>query len=270
MSGNRRTSDNVLHETAAALRCGRNATSSIEVRPLDGHALVAWQICSQLAWGKIPVGNSMVLISPVRPGSSPWVQGILDALEKGFEEKWKFHPRPFRWEGGEEEQYEAAVAAVRALMGTDQDITRSALRSCERSDDSIVRMAASQGRRLASLRGEKTLPTSEFLDILKKASHSASAFRHDRQSARLAMTMYGAKNREFDYVFIAWPYKVQDDAMFKRKLLYNAVTRARKGVVLFVQGGEKRVRNDQVLRLLECGLVKPKAKPPKRAKKKTP
>jgi len=67
-----------------------------------------------------------------------------------------------------------------------------------------------------------------------------------------------------------WPYKVQNDNLLKRKLLYNAVTRARKGAVLFVQGGEERVKDDEVLRLLECGIVKQKARPSQRGRKKTP
>lgn len=268
LSGNQRTDETVLQETASALRCGNNAKSSIEVHLPDGPALVAWEICSRLAWGKIPAGNSMVLISPVRLASSPWLQGVCASLEKGFEEKWKFHPRPFHWESGEEEQYNAAV--VNAQIDIEQGITRSILCDLERSDDQIVRLAASQGRRRISLRGETVLESSEFLDILKKASHSASVFRRERQNARIAMTVHGAKNREFDYVFIAWPYKVQDDNLLKRKLLYNAVTRAKKGALLFVQGGEKRVKDDAVLRLLECGIVKKKVKPSKSSKKKNP
>lgn len=270
LSGNYRTDENVLHETAAALRCGKNASSSIDVFALGGHGLAAWHISSCLASKNMPLENSKVLVSPIRPSSSLWVQGILDSLKKELGQKWKLRPRPFRWESGEEEQYEAASSIVRARIGTSQDVTRSLLHVLERSDQPVIQMAASQGRRLVSLRGDNGLQVAEFLDILKKASHSASAFRHDRQSARLAMTIHGAKNREFDYVFIAWPYKVQDDALFKRKLLYNAVTRARKRAVLFVQGSEKRVKSDDVLCLLERGLVKQKVKPSQRAKKKAP
>ncbi|MEN6407169.1 MAG: ATP-dependent helicase [Thermoguttaceae bacterium] len=265
LSGNRRTSDDVLLETATALRSGDSANSSIEVHLPDSPALIAWQICSRLAWKKIPTGNSMVLISPVRLGSSPWLQGVCASLEKGFEEKWKFHPRPFHWESGEEEQYDVAV--LNAQINIEQGIARSTLCDLERSDDQIVRLAASQGRRRISLRGETVLESSEFLDILKKATHSASVFRRGRQNARIATTVHGAKNREFDYVFIAWPYKVQNDNVLKRKLLYNAVTRAKKGAILFVQGGEKRIKDDAVLRLLECGIVKKKVKQSKSSKK---
>jgi superfamily I DNA/RNA helicase len=78
------------------------------------------------------------------------------------------------------------------------------------------------------------------------------------------MTVHGAKNREFDYVFILWPFNVPSVSLQKRKLLYNAVTRARLGATLFVQGDEKRIRGDDVLNLLACGLVA------SRASKKSP
>jgi superfamily I DNA/RNA helicase len=84
----------------------------------------------------------------------------------------------------------------------------------------------------------------------------------------MALTVHGAKNREWDYVFIVWPFQVRGDALFKRKLLYNAVTRAREGAFLFVQGGEKRIRDDSVLALLECGVVRRKRKASVRRSKK--
>jgi superfamily I DNA/RNA helicase len=52
LSGNRRTSDSLLHATAAALRDRRTATSSIEVHAPSGPGLVAWRIASKLAPGK--------------------------------------------------------------------------------------------------------------------------------------------------------------------------------------------------------------------------
>jgi superfamily I DNA/RNA helicase len=266
LTGNRRTSENVLHETAAALREGRRASSCIEVHAESGHGLVAWHISSRLTWGKIPTEKSKVLISPVRPSTSTWVQGILASLEKELGQTKKLPPRPFRLESTEEEQYEAASEEVKASIRSNEHVDKAVLRAFERSELPIVRMAGSQGRRLASLRGDRGVETTEFLDIMKRASHSASAFRRDRQNARIALTVHGAKNREFDYVFIAWPFKVRDDDLFKRKLLYNAVTRAKEGAFLFVQGGEKRIREDSVLSLLQCGLAKQTQKSSSRGK----
>tara|TARA_R100000687_G_C6445847_1_gene162796 strand:- start:74 stop:1348 length:1275 start_codon:yes stop_codon:yes gene_type:complete len=57
---------------------------------------------------------------------------------------------------------------------------------------------------------------------------------HDKKIR--AMTVHGAKNREFDNVIVLWPAAVSgysDDQ--KRRLLYNAVTRAKKRCLVIVQ-----------------------------------
>jgi superfamily I DNA/RNA helicase len=42
------------------------------------------------------------------------------------------------------------------------------------------------------------------------------------------MTVQQAKNREFDGVVILWPFTVGGDPEHKRRLFYNAITRARR------------------------------------------
>ena len=49
------------------------------------------------------------------------------------------------------------------------------------------------------------------------------------------MTVHQAKNREFDGVVVVWPHTVAGSADQKRRLLYNAVTRARKWCNVVVQ-----------------------------------
>ncbi len=50
------------------------------------------------------------------------------------------------------------------------------------------------------------------------------------------MGIHTAKNREFDGVIVLWPYKVGGTDDHKRRLLYNAITRAKKWVRVLVQG----------------------------------
>lgn len=51
-----------------------------------------------------------------------------------------------------------------------------------------------------------------------------------------AMTVQQAKNREFEGVVVLWPYQVGGDAEHKRRLLYNAITRAKRWCNVIVQG----------------------------------
>jgi len=59
---------------------------------------------------------------------------------------------------------------------------------------------------------------------------------HRSEFGRRALTVHQAKNREFDGVIVIWPYTVGSDAEGKRRLLYNAVTRAKKWCYVIVQG----------------------------------
>ena len=49
------------------------------------------------------------------------------------------------------------------------------------------------------------------------------------------MTIHQAKNREFDSVIVLWPYRVVADMERQRRLLYNAVTRARRQALIIVR-----------------------------------
>ena len=50
-----------------------------------------------------------------------------------------------------------------------------------------------------------------------------------------AMTVHGAKNREFDNVIVLWPAAIGGSDDQKRRLLYNAVTRAKNRCLVLVQ-----------------------------------
>lgn len=49
------------------------------------------------------------------------------------------------------------------------------------------------------------------------------------------MTVHGAKNREFDNVVVLWPAAITGSDEQKRRLLYNAVTRAKERCLVLVQ-----------------------------------
>ncbi|MFZ6755990.1 ATP-binding domain-containing protein [Undibacterium sp. Ji50W] len=49
------------------------------------------------------------------------------------------------------------------------------------------------------------------------------------------MTVHGAKNREFDNVIVLWPAAIGGSDDQKRRLLYNAVTRAKERCLILVQ-----------------------------------
>jgi superfamily I DNA/RNA helicase len=58
---------------------------------------------------------------------------------------------------------------------------------------------------------------------------------YSRQAQFAAMTVRQAKNREFDHVVVLWPYIIPNDAEQRRRLLYNAITRAKRSCAVLVQ-----------------------------------
>ena len=49
------------------------------------------------------------------------------------------------------------------------------------------------------------------------------------------MTVHQAKNREFHSVIVLWPYEVTGTKERQRRLLYNAITRAKYRALVVVQ-----------------------------------
>lgn len=77
-------------------------------------------------------------------------------------------------------------------------------------------------------------------DEMKGAVHRILSARRRSTSdhsgaGRRAMTVHGAKNREFDQVVVLWPAAATGTDDQLRRLLYNAITRARERVLVLVQ-----------------------------------
>ena len=249
----RRTTNSTLLSTARAIRDGLPANPCIEVLPPDGPGLAAWEIAAKLAWKWS--SPSTVIISAVRPETSRWVQRIMSTLEKELGRRQRIGPFPFAWESAEDRMLAGLVELLPKPEGGDGLIDRDRLRDGGASSDSVVREVCAAAIRLLSIRGEGFMTADELLDIAGRRVHVHIAFGESRTHRRVAMTIHGAKNREFDYVFVLWPYEISGDHLHQRKLLYNAITRAKKNATLIVQGGPKRLDQDPVLALLKAGFT---------------
>ena len=75
-------------------------------------------------------------------------------------------------------------------------------------------------------------------DLRRQLGQALSVRRRYSQRADaefISMTIQQAKNREFDHVIVLWPYNVPNDDEQKRRLLYNAITRAKRSCIVLVQ-----------------------------------
>jgi superfamily I DNA/RNA helicase len=135
--------------------------------------------------------------------------------------------------------------------------------------DSIVSRSAATVSddvvRFCKLRGISPIPGELVLQFARLAVHNARAFA--RSSPRFQiLTVHGAKNREFDHVFIFWGYKKAGWSVEEqRRLLYNAVTRARVDCTVLFLGSPEQALNDPVVGLI--GPALPALNPEWRKKK---
>jgi hypothetical protein len=75
-------------------------------------------------------------------------------------------------------------------------------------------------------------------ELVRAIEQSFARRRRSRgsdESGWRGMTVHGAKNREFDNVVALWPAAITGSDDQKRRLLYNAVTRARERCLVLVQ-----------------------------------
>jgi len=83
---------------------------------------------------------------------------------------------------------------------------------------------------------ERMPPTAEEIRLEARRNHQRSrAHRRVREGGVRAMTIHQAKNREFHSVIVLWPYRIAGSAERQRRLLYNAITRARSRALVVVQ-----------------------------------
>jgi superfamily I DNA/RNA helicase len=85
------------------------------------------------------------------------------------------------------------------------------------------------------VKGRNIVTRTEIELIVKQSISNQKRGQRNRGKRFRAMTIHGAKNREFDNVIVLWPAAVGGSDDQKRRLLYNAVTRAKLRCLVLVQ-----------------------------------
>lgn len=93
-----------------------------------------------------------------------------------------------------------------------------------------------------NLAGQTELEKVDLEKAINEAFQNKRRYQRQQNKARLAMTIHQAKNREFDNVIVLWTYALSSNASseYKRRLLYNAITRAKISCTVVVLG-ERRL-----------------------------
>ncbi|MGV3625816.1 MAG: ATP-dependent helicase [Archangium sp.] len=231
-----RTRNVGLLAAASALRNGEavKAAGGFGLKGVPAVPLGAWVLAAQLSKWK-PLGT-VAVITPVRAAKSTFVRQVVERVnsDKRFGKQW-WPTGSFKlaWEEAQDEQVNETC---RELGLPDQDD------ACVRAEEVLVvgegrvarvRSWLSRQRRLF---GRTEFRATELRDVVKEVVQQGRVYSSRGEPRLVALTIHQAKNREFDRVIVLWPYEVSGDDERKRRLAYNAITRAKQEALVIVQG----------------------------------
>lgn len=233
LSGSHRTRQRALLEAAGALRSGSAVLdgSNFKVLGARNHNVGASFVARNLAWWS--KSDDIAVISPVRAASSKFVRKLIERVEEKPISKPPVGPHKVPWEASHREGLDTFLGAL-ALPEDDQ-----ALISCA---EVRARAVGGAGEFLADvLDRERRLTGDGSFTVSRVRAEANTVFRRLRSFGRptrlrvRAMTVHQAKNREFESVIVLWPYEVGGSVERQRRLLYNAITRAKRRAIVVVQ-----------------------------------
>lgn len=83
--------------------------------------------------------------------------------------------------------------------------------------------------------GRREFRAGELREAVRQLVQQSRGHARHEERRLSAMSVHQAKNREFDRVIVLWPYEVAGSDERRRRLAYNAITRARHEVHVIVQ-----------------------------------
>lgn len=230
-----RTDDEELLEAACAVRDGRAVTQNgrrFKVVVTPGRPnFAATYLANAIAWRG---GGTVALLTPSRRGG--FANDIVNLVHSGPLGTRRNGPFAIEWESSDE--IERSAVWERLAMPDICSVPEALTILAAHCDMPAVRTV-----RDWVLRRRRVLGVEEITAEQVRAQFNrmlAARRRHGmrRQGQFVAMTIQQAKNREFDHVIVIWPYTIPDNNEQKRRLLYNAITRAQRSCLVLVQAEE--------------------------------
>ncbi|RCK40516.1 hypothetical protein TH25_24895 [Thalassospira profundimaris] len=229
----RRTNIVGLLTAAAAIRHGQvpeNGPGFRILRPGVSIPLAATMLANAIAWRRN--GGNVAVITPSLQGG--YAQNVVTRVAEGPCGRHGNGPYSIHWEGTDRSEVQVILEALElAPIALGSEVIL-ALRHLLPSGTARATKGWVENQMHAC--GRTEFPRGEIeavieRNVARQRQYGLSAAHHFT-----ALTVQQAKNREFEGVVILWPYQVGGDAEHKRRLLYNAVTRAKHWCQIIVQG----------------------------------
>lgn len=239
---NHRTLAAGLLAAARDLRAGRgvpnNNGEGFTILGAKNHNVGAGYVSNNLTWWY--ASGDIAVITPVRPDKSRFVHDLIARVEEKPIGKKQTGPHHIPWETSQEDECDRFMAGLQLPGDASAEICASKFPNCDGSGPSKALHAWLEQQRL--LAGRTTFRTGDILQQVRRIHQRSRAHRRVKDQGVRAMTIHQAKNREFDSVIVLWPYEVAGSAERQRRLLYNAITRAKRQALVVVQSTERLTR----------------------------
>ena len=229
-----RTSAFGLLEASRALRAGRNVPDKgrgFRVLGAPNQNVGASFVSNNLTWWNR--WGDIAVLTPVRPHSSTFVRDLFARVAEKPIGKQATGPHRIPWEELQEQECDKFIAELELPDDPIAEVCSSVLAfGGVGGPRRGLRHWIDRQRRVA---GRTTFTAEEIRCEARRIHQRSRAYRRVKGRGVRAMTIHQAKNREFHSVIVLWPYEVAGAVERQRRLLYNAVTRAKSQVLVVVQ-----------------------------------
>ena len=236
-----RTSASGLLEASRALRAGGNVPHTGDGFRLLGalnHNVGASFVSRNLTWWRSCA--DIAVITPVRPFRSAFVRDLIARVEEKPISNPPWGPHHLPWEESQEEECDRFIEGLELPDDPNAEVCCDVLSFSDvRGPWQGLRHWIERQKRLA---GRTTFTAEEVRCEARRIHQRSRAHRRVRGRGVRAMTIHQAKNREFHSVIVLWPYQVVGNIERQRRLLYNAITRAKCRVLVVVQNPNRLYR----------------------------
>ena len=229
-----RTSASGLLKASRALRAGGNVPdrgNGFKVLGAPNHNVAASFVSNNLTWWSNCA--DIVVLTPVRPSGSAFVRDLVARVEAGPIGKSPMGPHRIPWEESQAEEYAKFIEGLELPDDPNAEVRCEVLSFGDVGGPRQgLRYWIERQKRVA---GRTTFTAEEIRCEVRRIHQRSRAYRRVRGGGVRAMTIHQAKNREFHSVIVLWPYQVAGTIERQRRLLYNAITRAKYRVLVVVQ-----------------------------------
>lgn len=228
----RRTNIADLLGAASSIRNGEPPVSGKQFLIAEGfnYGLAGSWLSNEIGWYRR--GGSVAILSPI---NGPYMNKVIEWATTNQTRR-NNGPHNVKHESSEQHLVKAFFSKIKipstVPIADVQGIV--ALGGDTAIDHEVARWVRKKVRSL----GVSRISKEDLEGCIKSAFANRKMMKSLNEAGITAMTVHGAKNREFDNVIILWPAATQGSDDHKRRLLYNGVTRAKKRCLVIVQSKE--------------------------------